>query len=57
MGAHDQLIEVTFTDNGDRTTSVVLTNAGLTDADEQSHREGWDASFDNLDVVLAAQQS
>jgi uncharacterized protein YndB with AHSA1/START domain len=57
MGVHDQLIEVTFTDNGDRTTSVVLTNAGLTDADEQSHREGWDASFDNLDVVLAAQQS
>ena len=57
MGVQDQLIEVTFTDNGDRTTSVVLTNAGLTDADEQSHREGWDASFDNLDAVLAAQQS
>jgi uncharacterized protein YndB with AHSA1/START domain len=57
MGAQDQLIEVTFTDNGDRTTTVVLINTGLTDADEQAHREGWDASFDNLDAVLAAGQS
>lgn len=54
LGAHDQLIEVIFTDNGDRTTTVVLTNRGLTDAELPDHRDGWDASFDNLDAVLAA---
>lgn len=53
LGAHEQLIEVSFTDNGDRTTTVVLTNTGLTDTDLKDHREGWDASFDNLDLVLA----
>ena len=57
FGARQQLIEVSFTDNGDRTTTVLLTNTGLTDADLQDHREGWDASFDNLDAVLAAGSS
>jgi uncharacterized protein YndB with AHSA1/START domain len=56
LGSGEQLIEITLTDNGDDTTTVVLVNSGLTDADEQSHREGWGASFDNLDAVLAAGQ-
>jgi len=54
VGEGMQLVEVEFSDNRDGTTTVVLTNAGL--ADEQaseSHREGWEASFDNLDGVLA----
>jgi uncharacterized protein YndB with AHSA1/START domain len=54
MGVRDQLIEVVFTDNGDDTTRVVLTNVGLSEDEEQSHREGWNGSFDNLDEFLAA---
>jgi uncharacterized protein YndB with AHSA1/START domain len=54
MGGHDQRVEVTFTGNGDGTTTVVLINSGLTEADERDHREGWLASFVNLDGVLAA---
>jgi hypothetical protein len=39
----------------DGTTAVVLTNRGLPDEESRrSHREGWGASFDNLDSVLAA---
>jgi uncharacterized protein YndB with AHSA1/START domain len=50
-----QLVEVEFSDRGDGTTAVVLTNRGLPDEESRrSHREGWDASFDNLDRVLAA---
>ncbi len=52
LGRHDQRVEVTFTDNRDGTTTVVLTNTGLTESEEQDHREGWLASFDNLDAVL-----
>ena len=44
---------MTFHDNGDGTTTVVLVNTGLSEAEEQSHREGWDASFDNLDAVFS----
>lgn len=54
LGTQPQLVEVTFTDNTDATTTVVLVNRGLTAADEQSHREGWQASFDNLDDTLAS---
>jgi uncharacterized protein YndB with AHSA1/START domain len=33
----------------------VMTNRGLEDEESQrSHRDGWQASFDNLDRVLAA---
>jgi uncharacterized protein YndB with AHSA1/START domain len=54
VGEGTQLVEVDFTDNRDGTTTVVLTNRGLRDAESRaSHREGWEASFDNLDVVLA----
>jgi hypothetical protein len=32
----------------------VLTNRGLRDeASRESHREGWEGSFDNLERVLA----
>jgi uncharacterized protein YndB with AHSA1/START domain len=49
-----QLVEVDFRERPDGTTTVVLTNRGLEDEDaKRSHREGWEASFDNLDRVLA----
>jgi uncharacterized protein YndB with AHSA1/START domain len=56
LGRHEQLVEVTFTGDGDGagTTTVVLTNTGLTGREEHEHREGWLLSFDNLDAVLAA---
>jgi uncharacterized protein YndB with AHSA1/START domain len=50
-----QLVEVEFEEHHDGTTTVVLTNRGLSDEESsRSHREGWEASFDNLDRVLAA---
>jgi uncharacterized protein YndB with AHSA1/START domain len=50
----EQLVEVDFVDRGDGTTQVLLTNRGLHDfAERESHRNGWLASFDNLDSVLA----
>jgi uncharacterized protein YndB with AHSA1/START domain len=48
-----QLIEVEFEDRGDGTTTLVLTNRGLPDEkSKQAHRDGWQASFENLDRVL-----
>jgi uncharacterized protein YndB with AHSA1/START domain len=47
-----QLVEVEFTDHGDRTT-VVMTHTGLPDAETDDYRAGWQNSFDNLDVALA----
>jgi uncharacterized protein YndB with AHSA1/START domain len=50
-----QLVEVQFTERGDGTTTVVVTNRGLRDDEsKRSHKDGWEASFDNLDQVLAA---
>lgn len=50
-----QLVEVEFNEHADGTTTVVLTNRGLTDEEsKRSHREGWQASFDNLERVLTA---
>jgi uncharacterized protein YndB with AHSA1/START domain len=50
-----QLVEVEFNEREDGTTTVVLMNRGLRDEDaKRSHREGWEASFDNLERVLAA---
>jgi uncharacterized protein YndB with AHSA1/START domain len=50
-----QLVEVELRERGEGTTTVVLTNRGLGDEESRrSHREGWEASFDNLDRVLAA---
>jgi uncharacterized protein YndB with AHSA1/START domain len=53
VGEGAQVVEVTFAENPDSTTTVVLVNHGLTEAEEQSHREGWQLSFDNLDEALA----
>ena len=53
VGEGVQRVEVTFAENSDLTTTVVLVNHGLTEAEEQSHREGWLLSFDNLDQALA----
>ena len=52
--SHGFNLLIEFTDNRDGTTTVVLTNGGLRDEeDRESHRDGWEASFDNLDTVLA----
>ena len=47
-----QLVEVEFIDPGDRTT-VVMTHTGLPEAEAEDFRDGWQSSFDNLDVALA----
>jgi uncharacterized protein YndB with AHSA1/START domain len=53
-GDGTQLVEVDFSEQPDGTTKVVMTNRGLLDdATRESHREGWEGSFDNLDRVLA----
>jgi uncharacterized protein YndB with AHSA1/START domain len=53
-GDGTQLVEVDFSEQPDGTTKVVMTNRGLLDeAIRESHREGWEGSFDNLDRVLA----
>ena len=52
LGRERQVVEVTFTDNGDGTTTAVLTNTGLSAAEAESHQEGWELSFVNLDEVL-----
>jgi len=49
------VVEVEFRESPDGTTTVVLTNRGLPDEEaKRSHREGWDASFDNLDRLVAS---
>jgi uncharacterized protein YndB with AHSA1/START domain len=48
-----QLVEVDFTEHPDGTTTVVMTNHGLAgDQVRESHREGWEESFDNLARLL-----
>jgi uncharacterized protein YndB with AHSA1/START domain len=48
-GAVVQLVEVDFTRHPDGTTTVVMTNRGLADEESrESHREGWEGSFDSL---------
>lgn len=54
VGTGVQLVEIDFTEHPDGTTAVVMTNRGL--ADEQSresHRQGWEGSFDNLARLVA----
>jgi uncharacterized protein YndB with AHSA1/START domain len=53
IGSGEQRVEVTFTENPDASTTVVLVNHGLDDEAVRSHEEGWQLSFDNLDQVLA----
>jgi uncharacterized protein YndB with AHSA1/START domain len=44
-----QLVEVDFTEQPDGTTTVVMINRGLGDQQSrESHREGWEESFENL---------
>lgn len=47
-----QLIELEFLDQGQRTT-VVMTHTGLPKDETDEYRDGWEKSFDNLDVALA----
>jgi uncharacterized protein YndB with AHSA1/START domain len=47
-----QLVELDFVDQGQRTT-VVMTHTGLPEAETDEYREGWENSFDNLDVALS----
>ena len=47
-----QLIEVDFVDHGDSTT-VVLTHTGLPETETDDYVDGWQKSFDNLEVALA----
>jgi uncharacterized protein YndB with AHSA1/START domain len=50
-----QLVEVEFRPREDGTTTVVLTNRGLEDEESRrTHRQGWEASLNNLERVLAA---
>ena len=52
QGRH--LVEVEFEERDNGMTTVVLTNRGVGDEEaKRSHREGWEASFDNLARVLA----
>ncbi len=54
VSAGVQLVEVDFTEHADGTTTVVMTNRGLVDEQSrESHREGWEESFDNLARVVA----
>jgi uncharacterized protein YndB with AHSA1/START domain len=48
-----QLIEVELIEHGDSTT-VVLTHSGLPAAETDEYVDGWQKSFDNLEVALAA---
>jgi uncharacterized protein YndB with AHSA1/START domain len=49
-----QVIEVDFDQRADGSTQVVVINRGLPDEEsKRSHREGWEASLDNLDRALA----
>jgi uncharacterized protein YndB with AHSA1/START domain len=50
-----QLVEVEFDEQGDGTTTVVVTNRGLPDKEsEESHRHGWEGSLANLDRLLSS---
>jgi uncharacterized protein YndB with AHSA1/START domain len=50
-----QVVEVDFTESRDGTTTVVVTNRGIGDEEaKRSHREGWEASLDNLDRVVTS---
>ena len=51
--SNPQLVEVEFTPRGERTT-VVLTNSGIPPAAREDFHEGWQNSFDNLDLALRA---
>jgi uncharacterized protein YndB with AHSA1/START domain len=47
-----QLVEIELIEHGDRTT-VVMTHTGLPETERGEYVDGWQKSFDNLDVALA----
>jgi len=51
-GRPSQTVDVTFIDNGDETTTVVLVSKGITSEDLDNHDRGWRLSLDNLETVL-----
>jgi uncharacterized protein YndB with AHSA1/START domain len=51
-GSRRQLVEIELIDKGGRTT-VVMTHTGLPEVETDEYRDGWQKSFDNLDVALA----
>lgn len=51
-GRPGQLVDITFTANDDETTTVVLINTGITDADRADHGRGWSLSLDHLESLL-----
>jgi uncharacterized protein YndB with AHSA1/START domain len=51
-GRPRQTVDVTFTDNRDGTTTVVLVNAGIAAEDLDNHGRGWQLSFDNLQALF-----
>jgi uncharacterized protein YndB with AHSA1/START domain len=54
IGKGTQLVEVEFSEHPNGTTTVVMINRGLIDdQSRESHRDGWEGSFDNLDRLLA----
>lgn len=53
LGTGLQRVEIDFRENADATTGIVLVNHGIRDEEAADHREGWQASLDNLDLVLA----
>jgi uncharacterized protein YndB with AHSA1/START domain len=54
IGEGMQLVEVEFREHPNGTTTVVMTNRGLIDDESrESHRDGWEGSFDNLVRLLA----
>ena len=49
-----QLVEIDFAEHPDGRTTVLMTNHGLADQRSlESHREGWEGSFDNLARVVS----
>jgi uncharacterized protein YndB with AHSA1/START domain len=46
-----QLVDVEFIDHGASTT-VVMIHSGVPESEKGDYRDGWQASFDNLDAAL-----
>jgi uncharacterized protein YndB with AHSA1/START domain len=54
IGTGTQLVEIDFVAAPDGSTTVEMTNSGLSDErSRQGHREGWEGSFENLARVLS----
>ena len=52
--SNQQLIEIELVER-DGATTVLFTNSGLaSEESRESHRDGWEKAFDNLDLALEA---